>query len=537
MNSEFKREIYDGRTKEHEMDIEQKTRDPDRIFNLDDFVHLGGRLHEKLNDSLKKWKNFSQNRYLVNFLCEVFSYDCPENFRRKLFEEQETGRRLSGSSKKILTDLTELLVRRIEEIGDDEIRNILEKKYTPEVIRDNFEDLTEDFFLYFLAPVCNRDSDSVRIFLQRVFKRDSLSNYKTDEYLLGMAMDIYRQGIQESTIEILYKLRNCYDSVSPAREPEVISEKNGSQYITNKSRLYLEIQSGVFRPEDYPQIPETLSWYKAAVKPPARNKEKVYKALFDGIFRLYEKEMDDYLRIEAEEKEKRAKLRHRQEGSVPITLWYRSREPIWISGRTRFSGKNCVYELLKGENLMPMEYVEVCLHVIPHQDNSELQKPKRSAVPEGAVFEILCGNAERDGKPLIRSVRAVSIKKVNTEKAVNISEESGLNSRLWTKPKWRLEDCRNSPANGFVVIEILAEEEIPGNLCFAYEFEGKKFKYVPVREETGCSYLPRKTVTAYLDMNLAPFKNARRERDNYVLEGADSITQMEPKQESLRSAI
>ena len=86
--------------------------------------------------------------------------------------------------------------------------------------------------------------------------------------------------------------------------------------------------------------------------------------------------------------------------------------------------------------LPPEDYVPVCIHVAPHPDNAGKEK-KGNAVPEGAVFQIISGDVQKNGKPVIKNVRTVSIKSVDTEKTENLSPGMTVNTSLWSRPKWR----------------------------------------------------------------------------------------------------
>lgn len=522
--------VIDGRTKELREDFRQKLSDSEEILSIDEFVYQGGRLNEKLNSCLKEWKNFSRDRYVINALCQFFHYSCGEEERQKLFEELENKEELSEASEKILSELSDCLIRRIEELGDDAVRGALEQKYDREVIRKNLMDLQEDFFLEFLAPLCDMDFFSVVTFMWRAFKRDELSNYRTNEFLLNMAIEIHEEYEKDPTIEILYKLRDCYDFVSPAEEKETVPSQDGTRYIAEKSRFLTRNGKEPFRTEDYPEIPEILSWYKAAVKPSARDRTGAYQALFDETMRLYSDEIDDFLRVMMPEKKKRTKLQNRETFSVPVTVWYdnsKSTEPSLIRAGTRFFGKNCEYELTSCVELPHTEYVQVCVHAAPHPDNSKLPKRKVKAVPEDTVFTILEGGREKDHKPVIRNIRAVSINNIEPEKTANINPGTKMNSSLWTRPKWTVEDYKGKQkGTGFVVMEVMVGEQIPEDLCFA--FEG--FKFVPT-EGTGKPWYSKKTVTVSLDTDLVIPERVKHDRQKkiYILDAVESITRMNPR--------
>ncbi len=539
--------VIDGRTKELKEDFRQKMLDSGEMISMDEIIYEEGRMTGRLNDCLKKWKNFPKNRYLINVLCQYFHYNCEEDRKLKLFEEQESGGPLSKSSEDVLSDLTDCLTDQIGKIDDNDIRRELEQKYTWEMIRDNLLDLKEDFFLEFLAPVCDMDAFTVMMFMVRVFERDELSNYRTNEFLLNMAMMIHEQYEMDSTLEILYRLKACYDSAVPAEVSEEVPEQEGTRYIAEKSEFELKDEREAFRTEDYPQLQEVMSWYKAAVKPLNRNRAEAYSALFDEVMQLYSDKMDDFLRVVAQEEVTGVKRWCRENFKVPVTVWYdnsHSTESVWIKGGTKFKGENCEYSVGKPVELPPEDYVQMCVHIIPDPDNSKLPRQRTQAVKAGAEFTILKGNEQRDGRPVIQNVRTATLSTVKkAENTENAAPKTKLDSSLWTKPKWTREDYEESPYTGFVVMDVMVGEPIPKDLCFEY----KGFKFAPIIEKgiEGPCY-SKKTVLAGLDVDGIGVNIIKTERKKvkvkgrtetkkfYVLEGTEKITQMKPMPDVVR---
>lgn len=524
--------IHDGRTKELlkiQQNIQEIVAASHQVLHIDDFIFQGGKLNDQLNECFKKWKNFPTYRYVINMLCDFSSYSCSERDLEQLFREKENNLPLSETSEDILTYLSEYLIQRMEEIESDTLRSHLLASYSRDIIKKNLLDLQEDFFLELLAPILDLNLDEINLFMVRVFKRDQLCNYVPREYLLGLAAEINAEMKKGTTMEVLYELKKYYDSLKHVSVGEVVPDKEGTRYIAQKSRIDFKRLSGdrlSFKVKDYPEIMTLLEWYKALQKPSVRNRKQAYERLFDEAAKLYQPEMDDYLRVIKIEENKRTKMRHRESMSVPVTVWYdktESGKAEWIKAGTRFIGKNCLYETKEDVELTQEDYVQICVHICPHPDNAKKDSPKSKTVPSGVVFHIVSGDFVINGKPVIKNVRTDSIKNIDPSK----------NSSKWTKPKW----VKDQAGTGFVVMDILAGENLPESLCVEYQ----GFKFVPVPDAFGIVHNLRKTITVYVDIASVDMKNVKKGFTKikevkvpiYILDETESIRKMESNLETV----
>lgn len=543
--------IHGGGTKKLEEiqdSIREMVKQSNKVLHIDDFIFRGGELNSRFNACFEEWKNFPAYRYTMNTLCLFLGYrgGAADEELERLFSEKEQGIPFSEESEHILRYLTERLIWKIKELRSDSLRKELSEKFSEQKIMDNLLELQQDFFLEFMAPILELNREEVNIFLLRAFKRDELCNYIPDEYLLGLAIDVKEQLKSGTTIEILYELKHYYEIIPPDSWTAAVSDGIGTQYIFDKSDAVLmkiKNEQGIFEIRDYPEISELLEWYKSLKKPSARNRAEAFERLFREVMELYTPEMEDYLRVIQQEKKRRGKVQHREEVSVPVTIWYQNpgKEAKYIEAGTKFYGANCEYRLEERAELPAKEYVQICVHVVPHPDNSRI--PMRGKVPqflpEHAELKVLSGNTEKKGRPVLKNVRVVPINKVAAENTANIKAEAKLNTSNWARPRWTEE--KDTKRNGFVVMEILAGEKFPEEVCFGYN----GFQFLPT-ECVGERFYPKKTITVYVERDTIvsdrvttgwaqeTTKEGKKIRKKiYVLDGTDSITRMSAKMDEV----
>jgi len=524
--------------------IREMVKQSNKALHIDDFIFQGGELNSRLNECFEEWRNFPVYRYTIKTLCLFLGYRCgaADAELERLFREKELGIPFSEESKHILEHLTERLIWRIKELCSDSLRNELLEKFPEQKIMDNLLELEQDFFLEFMAPILELNREEVNIFLLRAFKRDELCNFIPTEYLLGLAIDVKEQLKSGSMIEILYELKHYYEIISPDSLEETVSSGIGTQYIFDKSdAVLMEIKNerGFFELKDYPEVSELLKWYKSLDKPSARNRSEAFEKLFREVVVLYTPELEDYLRVIQQEKKRRGKVQHREGVSVPVTVWYQNpgKEAKYIEAGTIFYGANCEYCLGERAELPSKEYVQICVHVVPHPANSHIPMQGKipQFLPENAELSILSGNAEKNGSPILKNVRVVPINKVAAENTANIKVEAKLNTRDWARPRWTEE--KDTKRNGFVVMEIMAGEEFPEGVCFSYN----GFRFIPT-EGVGEKFYPKKTITVYVNRNMivsdrvtigsaqeTTKEGKKIKKKIYVLDGTDSITRMSVK--------
>lgn len=509
-------EIKSGGTeglKELQSKVAQMIAEAGHTMNIDDFVHENGKLNVQLNECLEKWETFPVCRYIINVLCNICKYDTDEKTLNLLFDEIDAEEGYSESSESILDYLTNYLLEQIDEISDDELSDELSEVYTYDVIRKNLENMEEAFFINFYAPLLNLSPDDIDSYLVRAFKRDSLCNFKPNEFLLGLASDIYDYFGKHSTIEIFCKLMKYYEEVEvteTVKDEKLAAE--GTRYIAEKSMEDYgtdSTNSVTFEVENYEKIAELIQWYKALEKPEERDRTELFNAMMKKGYASVDEDMDDYLRILMADK----KLRKQESFSIPVTVWYRSKDgkTEYIEKGTEFSGEKCLYYLNDRIELTHQEYVTCVIHVTPHPDNAKLTPPQRKTLPTGAVFNVCEGNVEKDGMPVVTNVRTDVIKYIDPKK----------NSREWTRPKWVEDEEKSS----FVVLDVKEGEEIPKNVCFEYE----GFKFLPAADAFEVDTRSRKTFDIFLDIDSVKMKElGEKEGRTYTLDERNSITKMKP---------
>ncbi len=531
--------IHDGRTKEMEKQhfrIRKIVEDAEKLqkgsgagYGMDEFIFESKgdkentRLTEQLNACFSKWKNFSSCRYVVNLLCEFSNCDCSEQEKIQLFEEMERKKSYSKKSKEIIDYLVVYLEQRIEEVENDELRRGLQKQYTKDVISSNLITLQEDFFAEFLAPILDLDLKEINTFLTRVLKKDQLCNFIPREYLLELAVRLNEKFAFGPTMDVLYELKKYYEACHPVRGEGVLEIK-GTGYIAKNYSVDLEkmVKRGnIFKIADYPEVIEVLEAYKALQKPSSRNRSETYETLFEEVVDCYEEELELYLSSMKEAEKKRAKVQNREAMRVPVTIWYKSPEKdIVIPKNACFVGENCVYESGEEIHLSKKDYVQVCVHFYPHEENVEYvlsqdyHGKQRKNVPTGAEFHVLEGNRMKNGKPLVGKVIADNIKKYHPK----------YDSNSWTKPCY-LSDPKKK---GFVVLELLAGESVPKDLVI----EHQGFRFVPEEEECGIVHDLSVSVMAYADpasiKKEGMKKEGKKEKNgNYVIDEIGSIKEMQ----------
>lgn len=497
-----------------------------QTLNIDDFIYQGGNVNNKLNTCFRTWKNFPSCRYVLRTVSDRIYYQIDDAELEQLDKERETGVPFSEPSNAILDELCGALMRKAEEAAGGALLRKLEKRYPIESIRANLLELREDFFLEFLAPLLDLSVDEINVFLVRVLKRDQLCNYVAKEYLLWLATVIGEKLRSVMTLEILYELQDCYESIPCEAQKRRISGEDGTRYISGQSDGVLKELEGSlreFRVKDYPGIYELLAWHKSLELPSGRERRTAFETLIQETVKLYHDEIYDYLRVLQTEEVKRSKLRHRESLTIPLTIWYRKAgeeeqaRGTKIPAETLFIGKNCNYVIKQEVELPQEDYTQIYIHVRPVKENKEIKPlPKTKSLPTNAPLTPVAGNREKNGKPVIKNVRTDNIKNIDT----------GKDSKLWTKPKW-LDDPKGT---GFVVMDILAGEEIPEDLCLEYN----GYRFVPT-DGFGRKYELQTTVTAYLDVSTISKERAALNKKSrmYIFEETNSITRMRPEMETV----
>lgn len=521
--------IHDGRTKDIDSFLDLKksvckgTKDAEQTLQIDDFIFQGREFNDKLNEYLEEWKNFSTCRYVIKTLCERIFYSGSEEVLKQLYWEIETAPVLSEESEELLSALCDALMQKAEEIGTGELREELAAKYPKDVIRDNLLELQEDFFFDFFAPVLELDLDEINVFLVRVLKRDQLCGYVPREYLLELAVKVSQKLHVSETAEVLFELKKYYSSIDSKAAEEELPADNGTRYIAEKTGAgiqELSAKGSEFKISDYPEIQRIIQWYKGLERPSRRDREKAYETLFSRMFGVYRTEIKDYRKLlKAEE----IKVKKKESLSIPITIQYdkaRTRDETKIKKETEFYGKRCRFLIPKDIELPQEDYRQIYIHVLPLPENKKYPKPKSKWVPKEAELQIVSGNTERDGKPVVKNVHTANIKDI----------APNLNSQKWTRPLW----FADPEGKGFVVLDILYGEKLPEGLCF--EYNGFRFiPSIPAGDED-TRYEREITVTAYLDVSSIQPEKVLRDNVNktFTFEESRSVTRMEPAMQCIR---
>lgn len=515
--------IHDGRTKDIDSFLDLKKsvckgkKDAEQTLQIDDFIFQGMEFNGKLNECLKEWKNFSTCQYVINTLCERIFYSGSGEVLERLYREIETAPVLSEESEELLDTLCDALMQKVEEIGTGELREELAAKYPRDVIRDNLLELQEDFFFDFFAPVLELGLDEINFFLVRVLKRDQLCGYVPKEYLLELAVNVSGKLHVSGTAEVLFELKKYYCSIDSETAEEELPSDNGTRYIAEKTGAgiqELSARGSEFKISDYPEIQRIIKWYKGLERPSRRDREKAYEPLFFRMSVLYHTEIKDYQKLlKAEEVEAK------KEGSLslPITVQYVKAETeaeTKIKKETEFYGERCRFHILKDIELPQEDYRQICIHVLPLPENKKYPKPKSKWVPMGAELQIVAGNAERDGKPVVRNVHTANIKDI----------APNLNSQKWTRPLW----FADPKGKGFVVLDILCGEKLPEGLCF--EYSGFCFTPSISKDAKDIRYEHEITFSAYLDVSSIQAERVLRsnKEKTFTFEESWSVTRMEP---------
>lgn len=521
--------IHDGRTKgidsflNLKKTVYKREKDAEHTLQIDDFIFQGRKFNEKLNECLKEWKIFSTSQYVINTLCERIFFSGSVEALEQLYREIETAPVLSEESEELLGLLCNALMQKVEEIGIMELREEFAEKYPKDVIRDNLLELQEDFFLNFFAPVLELGVDEINLFLVRVLKRDQLCSYVPDEYLLELAVNISEQLHVSGTAEVLFELKKYYRTIDSEPSAEELPYENGTRYIVENTGAGLQdlsARGSEFKISDYPEIQRTLKWYKGLARPSRRDQEMSYDALFSRMYSLYHTEIMDYQKLFKAEK---TEAKKKQTLSIPITIWYdkaQTEDETKIKAGTEFYGKRCRFHVIKDIELPQEDYRQIYIHILPLPENKKNPKPKSKWLPKKAELQIISGNTERDGKPLVRNVHTANIKDV----------APNLNSQKWTRPLW----FDDPEGKGFVVLDILCGEKLPEGLCFEY----CDFRFVPSvsKDAKDIRYEHEITVSAYLDVSsIQPDKVLRNNPEKkFIFEESWSVTQMEPAMKCIR---
>ena len=138
----------------------------------------------------------------------------------------------------------------------------------------------------------------------------------------------------------------------------------------------------------------------------------------------------------------------------------------------------------------------------------------------GAELQVAAGNAERDGRPVVKNVHTANIKDI----------APNLDSRKWTRPLW----FDDPEGKGFVVLDILYGEKLPEGLCF--EYNGFRFiPSIPAGDED-TRYEREITVAAYLDVSSIQPEMVLRDnvKKIFTFEKSEKITCMEPAMQCIR---
>lgn len=164
------------------------------------------------------------------------------------------------------------------------------------------------------------------------------------------------------------------------------------------------------------------------------------------------------------------------------------------------------------------DYEQIRVHMKPHPDNymkgnekkedgNEDENDKKIKknpifVPENTEFQVINGNREVAGKPVIQNVRTVKVKEKH--------------NRKWKPLRWGMAD-----RSGFVVLEVLAGESLPENLVFEYN----GFKFLPIDDY--CKQYDRNvTFEVRLDEESLDKNKVKEEKTAYVIEDKNAINQI-----------
>ncbi len=494
---EEKFRIHDGRTRGMR-DVQLEGFDME-ILNIDDFIYDGREINDRFNEYLREWKHFSTHRYVINLLSALAYEATGKEELEHLYREMENEIPLSEDSEKILNSLIEYLFQRVNEIANDSLREELLEKYPKDVLRQNLFQLEEDFFLEFLAPLLDMNINQITAFLVRVLKGDQLCSYIPKEYLLELAVGIYEKLKSGSTIEILYELNKGYERAEGNagnlfEESEAAEPLNGTIVLTNKKENVLEMLENrglEFCLEDYPEIEQLLSWHKKVEKPTGRDRKKYMRDLFLSVYDLYADELSNFVSILKDQEIKRAE----RWNYIPLTVRYKNTgNPVTIQKGVEFSGKRTFCVVEKDVVLEPGEYVEILVHVQPHEDNVTEGKPDfegQKWLKEGTKLRVLNNQkvVAQDGneKELVKNVR-VDVMSHHEDKFA-----FGKNSDLWTKPKLYADPKGSS----FVILEILEGAQLPEDVIFEYN----GYQFLPTKESLGKTYYHEKIIWGQLFLN------------------------------------
>lgn len=521
--------IHDGRTKDIDSFLDLKksvckgAEDAEQALQIDDFIFQGREFTGKLNECLEEWKNFSTCQYVINTLCERIYYSGSREALERLYREIETSPVLSEESEELLGALCDALMQKVEEIGTGELREELAAKYPKDVIRDNLLELQEDFFFDFFAPVLELGLDEINIFLVRVLKRDQLCGYVPREYLLELAVTVSQKLHVSGTAEVLFELKKYYRSIDSETAEEELPSDNGTRYIAEKTGAgiqELSARGSEFKISDYPEIQRIIQWYKGLERPSRRDREKEYETLFSRMSGLYHTEIKDYQKLL---KARGVEAKKEDSLGIPVTIQYdkaRTEAETKIKKETEFYGERCRFHILRDIELPQEDYRQIYIHVLPLPENKKYPKPKHKWVPMGAELQIVSGNAERDGKPVVKNVHTANIKNI----------APNLDSKKWTKPLW----FDDPEGKGFVVLDILYGEKLPEGLCFEYN----GFRFVPSipAGDVDTRYEREITVTAFLDVSSIQPEKVLRDNVSkiFIFEETKKITSMEPAMHCIR---